>query len=72
MTIEELRPNQDATVVLHLRDGEIATVRIVYVDAEYGDIMVDVIQSNREYKRPEGSAYTITASEVVSVNSLSD
>ncbi len=70
MTIEELRPYQDETVILHLRDGEIATVKIVFVDAEYEEIIVDVVQSNREYKGPKGSAYTIAASEVVSVNSL--
>jgi len=72
MTIEELRPYQDATVVLHLRDGEIAAVRVVFVDAEYEDLTVDIIQSNREYKGPKGSAYTISAADVVSVEPPSD
>jgi hypothetical protein len=51
MTIAELRPYQDKTVILNLHDGETATVKIAFVDADE-DIIVDLINTNRpeEYK----------------------
>ena len=67
MTIAELEPYQDKTVVLHLHDGEIATVKIAYVDAEYEDIVVDIFHTNRPegYKVPISScAFTIRAADV--------
>jgi len=47
MKVAELKPYEDKTVVLHLSDGEIATAKIVYVDAEYEDIIVDMVRTNR-------------------------
>jgi hypothetical protein len=69
MTITELRPFQDQTVILRLRDGEIATAKIAFVDAEYEDIVVDIVQTNRpeQYKGPPDSAYTIRAADIASV-----
>ena len=73
MTILELRPYQDKTVVLRLHDGEIVTVKILFVDAEYEDIIVDIIRSSRpaEYKGPTDAAYTIRAADISSVHEIS-
>ena len=72
MTVDELRPYQDKTVVLHLHDGEIATVRIAFVDTEYGDITVDIIHTNRpeQYKGSPDSAYAIRAVDIASVDEI--
>lgn len=47
MTIAELRPYQDKTVILNLHDGEIATVKIALVDADHEDIIVDIVHTSR-------------------------
>jgi hypothetical protein len=67
MTIAELKPFEDKTMILHLRDGERATAKIAFVDAEYEDIVVDILDTNRPeaYKVPIAScAFTIPAIEV--------
>jgi hypothetical protein len=67
MTVAELKPFEDEIVTLHLRDGEIATAKIAYVDAEYQDIIVDVLSTNRPdlYKVPiTNSAFTFPVSDV--------
>lgn len=71
MTIAEIKPYQDKTVILTLSDGEIATAKIAFVDAEYEDIVVDVIRTNRpETYRDSNSAYTIAAADLVSVEEV--
>ena len=74
MTIAELRQYQDRTVVLNLHDGDIARVKIVFVDAEYEDIIVDIMHTNRpeQYKGPSDSAYTIRAANVAFVDEISN
>jgi hypothetical protein len=73
MTIDELRPYQDMTVILRLHDGEIAKARILFVDMEYEDIIVDVINSNRsqEYKGSASDAYAIRVGDLASVEAIS-
>jgi hypothetical protein len=73
MTVSELRPFQDKIVVLHLKDGEIATVKVWFVDAEYEDIIVDIIATNRpdEYKGPANSSYTIPIGSLASAQEIS-
>jgi hypothetical protein len=58
MKISELKPYEDKTVILHWRNGEIAKVKIAFVDAEYEDIIVDIVQTNRpeDYQEPIGSS----------------
>ena len=58
MKITEVKPYEDRTVILHLRDGEIATAKIAFVDAEYEDSIVDIVQTNRPdaYQKPIGSS----------------
>jgi len=67
MKVAELKPYEDKTVVLHLSDGEIATAKIVYVDAEYEDIIVDMVRTNRPdgYQKPIGtSAFAVRISDI--------
>jgi predicted membrane GTPase involved in stress response len=72
MTLAEIRPYQDRTVILHLADGEITTATIVFVDAEYEDITVDVISTNRQDNyRHAGAAYAIAFVDLVSVQEIS-
>jgi len=73
MTVSELKQYQDKTVIVHLKDGEVATVKISFVDAEYEDIIVDIIATNSpdEYKGPANSAYTIPVAALTSVQEIS-
>jgi small nuclear ribonucleoprotein (snRNP)-like protein len=72
MTIDELRPYQGKTVTVRLHDGEVTTVKIVFVDAEYEDIIADIIQTNRpvNYKEAPDSAYTIRAADIATISEI--
>ena len=71
MTIAEIRPYQDKMVILTLLDGEITTAKIAFVDAEYEDIVVDVIRTNRpDSYRDSNSAYAIAAADLVSIEEV--
>ncbi len=74
MTIAELKPYQDKTVVLRFWNGEIATVKVDFVDAEYEDIIVDIIDTNRRdrYTGPSNAVYAIPAAELASVEEISN
>ena len=47
MTIAEPKPHEDKLVILNLRDGESITAKILFVNSEYDDIIVDIIDTNR-------------------------
>lgn len=66
MTIAELLPYQDKTVILNPHDGEVATVKIAFVDSKNEDIIVDIIHTNNpvQYKGQSDSAYSIRASDI--------
>lgn len=74
MTIAELKPYQDKRVILHLHDGETATVTVTFVDAEYEDIIAEIIETNRpeKYKGPSNAVYTIPAADLASVEEISN
>lgn len=74
MTIAELKPYQDKTVVLRFCDGEIATVKVDFVDAEYEDIIVDIITTNRrdKYNGPSNAVYAIPVTDLASVDEISN
>jgi hypothetical protein len=57
MTIDELKPWQEKTVVLHLYDGEITTAKVDFVDAEYEDIIVSVLTSNRHLRAARRTSF---------------
>jgi hypothetical protein len=71
VTIEQLREFQDHTVVLRLLDGERLMARINFVDLEYKDIIVDVLETSHpeHYKNPS-ACYTVKASDVASVEKV--
>ncbi|HKU20205.1 MAG TPA: hypothetical protein VJQ50_04265 [Terriglobales bacterium] len=73
MKITELRRYQDKRVILRLHDGEVATVKVTFVDAEYEDIVVDIIGTNHpeKYKGPSNAAYVIEAADLASVEEIS-
>jgi hypothetical protein len=68
MKISELKPFQDCEVALHLKDGEVLRAKVAFVDSEYEDIIVNVLETNQpeHYKDPNAS-YTVAASDIVSV-----
>ena len=70
MNVSELKPFEGSEVVLHLKDGEVLRVKIHFVDSEYQDIVVDVLETNQpeHYKDPH-AAYTIAASDVIHAKS---
>jgi len=73
MTVAEVRPYQGKKAIVRLLNGEVATVQIIYVDAEYEDIIVDVVQTNRpENYQQSGAAYAISVADIISVEEISD
>jgi len=75
MTIDELKPFEDKTVVLRLNDGEVARVKILFVDIEHEDIIVDIAETARPDKYRgdiSSSAFAILAAELISVEEVSD
>jgi hypothetical protein len=74
MTVAELKPYQDKTVVLRFWNGEIATVKIDFVDAEYEDIIVDIINTNRRdrYAGPSNAVYAVPVVQIASVEAISN
>jgi hypothetical protein len=68
MTIDDLKPWQDKVVVLCLRDGEVTTAKVDFVDSEYEDIIVTVLASNRHYERPAERAFAIAAADISSIS----
>ena len=72
VTVNELQTFQDCKVILRLTDGEMMTARILFVDLEYEDIVVDVLSTNnqQQYKGPEGAVYAVKATDIVSVEKV--
>lgn len=60
MTRDELKKFEDQVVVLHLSDGELLKARLIFVDLEYEDVIVDPIETNQpqHYKYPK-AVYTV-------------
>ena len=46
MELMDLRQFVDKTVVLHMMDGETAKVRVDFLDQEYEDIIVKVLETS--------------------------
>lgn len=75
MTVEELTPYQNKSVLLHLKNGEIARAKVVFVFAEYEYMVVDIVNTNRPDKYTAGissAAYVIQASDLAAVEEISD
>jgi hypothetical protein len=69
VTIAQLQEFQDCTAIFRLTNGEVLKARIDFVDLEYEDIIVKVLETNtpEQYKGPKNSAYAIKATDVLSV-----
>ena len=54
MKISDLKVFEGTEVTLHLGDGQVMRARVAHVDAEYEDIVVDVLRTNRpqRYRDP--------------------
>ena len=72
MTISELRPYEHKSVILRMKDGEIASVKVAFVNEEYEDIFVDIIRTNRpqQYADLSSAAYAIKAEDIASIEEL--
>jgi small nuclear ribonucleoprotein (snRNP)-like protein len=70
MTVSELKPFEDREVVLNLKGGETLRAKVLFVDFEYEDIIVDVLETNQpeNYKDPN-ACYTVDASDIVTATS---
>jgi hypothetical protein len=44
--IAHLKEFEDCTVILRLTDGEVLKAKIAFVDLEYEDIIVDVLETS--------------------------
>jgi hypothetical protein len=66
MNIIDLKQFRDKTVTLRMRDGEVAKVRVLLVDEEYGDIVADLLLSTHpvNYRDPS-AAYTFAAVDII-------
>lgn len=67
MTVDELKIWEDKIVVFSLRDGEVTTAKVDFVDREHEDIIVTVLSSNRFYDRPSEQAFAIAAADITSI-----
>ena len=67
LELMDLRQFVDKTVVLHMMDGETAKVRVDFLDQEYEDIIVKVLEtSHLEHYRDSSAAYTFAAADIAS------
>jgi hypothetical protein len=69
VTIDQLREFQDCIAILRLTNAEVLKATIDFVDLEYEDIVVTVLETNKpeQYKGPKNAAYTVKAADIVSV-----
>ena len=67
MELMDLRQFLDKTVVLHTTEGKTAKVRVDFVDEEYEDIIVAVLEtSHPEHYRDNSAAYAFAAADIAS------
>ena len=68
MRINELKQFVDTTVTLHMRDGEIAKVKVNFVDEECENIVALVVETScPEHHRAPCALYTFAAEDIASV-----
>ena len=72
MKASQLQEFQDCVVVLALTDGEVLKAKVSFVDIEYEDIIVDVLETNRpEHYKNHNSAYAVKAADIASAEKAS-
>lgn len=68
MNIEELKWLKDKVVTLQMNNGEIARVRVHWVDDEYDDLIVDILETNKpELYGDLSNTFTFSAADIVPV-----
>ena len=67
MRIADLNRLLDRTVTLRLKDGEIAKVKVTFVDEEAGELSAAVVESSRpEHYCGPCALHTFVAADIVS------
>jgi len=68
MRIADMKQLVDKTVTVHMNDGEIAKVKITFVDEESGDIIGAVEESSRPDRyRAACAVHTFAAADIASI-----
>jgi hypothetical protein len=69
MTIDQLREYQDRVVILRRTDSEVLKARADFVDLEYEDLVVDILETDRpvQYRGPKNAVYTVRAADIASI-----
>jgi small nuclear ribonucleoprotein (snRNP)-like protein len=64
----DVKEFQDKTVVMELESGEVLTAKILMVDVEYEDVVVDVIRTNRpELNLKSDAVYAIALAQMITI-----
>jgi hypothetical protein len=67
MRINDLKQFVDATVTLHMKDGEIAKVKVNFVDEENEDVIAAVVEAScPEHYRAPCAVHTFAAEDIAS------
>jgi len=67
MVLNDLKQFVDKTVILRMTDGEVAKVKVDFIDEDYDDIIVDVLETSRPDRyRDTSTAYAFAAADIVS------
>lgn len=58
--------------ILRLTDGEVLKARIDFVDLEYEDVVVKLLETNtpEQYKGPKNADYIVKAVDIVSAQRI--
>jgi hypothetical protein len=67
MRINDLKQFVDTTVTLHMKDGEIAKVKVNFVDEENEDVIAAVVEAScPEHYRAPCAVFTFAAEDIAS------
>ena len=67
MELNDLKQFLDKIVILRMTDGEVAKVKVDFIDEEYQDIIVDVLWTSRPDRyRDTSAACAFAAADIVS------
>ena len=71
MQLADLKPYEDRELTLHMTDGETLRAKILFVDPEYDDVIVDLIGTNKpdtDRNLGEKCAYVFSLAEIARVS----
>lgn len=76
MIFSTMKSFQDRLVLLKCADGEAIKAKVLFVDEEYQDVILNVVSTDKPGKWPSGnpssdSVYAIPLSEIVTVEEVS-